>query len=116
MGRKNVVKSFLMIDAGDMSDDITSEVVNVINMDKASIHISWSGTSVDGELTVEARNGDNDDWYELDMNSVIAVDSDTGGHQIIFNELPFTDIRLNYVRTAGTGSMDAYISMKVVGA
>lgn len=105
-----------MIDAGDMSADITSEIVNVINLDKASIHIAWTGSTPVGELKVDARNGENDPWYELDFNTTLSVSGNSGDSQIVFNELPFTDIRLRYVRTSGTGSVDATISMKVVGA
>lgn len=116
MGRKNVVKSYEMIAAGDLSGNITSNVVNVINMDKASVHLEWSGTGVDGLFTVEARNGEDDSWYTLDFNVNIPLDTDSGDHQILFNELPFTDIRLVYARTGGTGSVTATISLKVIGA
>lgn len=118
MGRKNVVKSFDIIssDVGDLSDNFTSEIVNVINMDKASVHLEWSGTGVDGEFEIQARNGENDSWYVLDLNTSILVDTDSGDHQIVFNELPFTDIRLSYTSNAGTGTLTGKISLKVVGA
>lgn len=116
MGRKNVVKSFKMIDAGDLSGSITSSVVNVINLDKASIHLIWSGSSPVGVITVEARNGELDSWYELDLGSAINISGASGDHQLVFNEIPFTDIRLQYTFTSGTGSIDALISMKTIGA
>lgn len=98
-----------------MGASIVSSVVNVINMDKASIAVSWSGTVPVGTLSVEARNGESASWYTLDFNVSMDVSGNTGAHQIVFNELPFTDIRLNYNRTSGTGTMDAIITMKVVG-
>lgn len=116
MGRKSVVKSFQMIDSGDMSADITSEIVNVINLDQASVYVSWSGTSPVGEIKVEAQNGDNETWYELDFNSTMTVSGNTGDLQIIFNQMPFTSIRLFYDRTSGIGTLNAVISMKVIGA
>lgn len=116
MGRKNVVKSYKMIDAGDLSGNITSNTTNVINLDKASIHLVWSGSSPVGVITVEARNGDNDSWYELDFGSAINISGNSGDHQIVFNELPFTSIRVKYAVTSGTGSIDATITAKVVGA
>lgn len=116
MGRKNVVKSYKMIDSGDLSGSITSSIVNVINLDKASIHLVWSGTSPTGAITVEARNGEKDSWYELDFGSSIDISGNSGDHQLVFNELAFTDIRIQYISTGGTGSIDASISAKVVGA
>lgn len=116
MGRKNVIKSFKMVDSADLSGNFTSETVNTINLDKASIHLSWSGTSPVGTVSVEARNGENDSWYELDMGSAISISGNSGDHQLNFLELPFTEIRLQYTSTSGTGSIDGYISAKVVGA
>lgn len=117
MGRKNVVKSYDMFtqSGGDISAPIVSDVVNVINQDKASIHIVWAGSSPVGEIVVEARNGENDSWYTLDFDT-ITVTGNSGNHQLIFNELPFTDIRLQYGYTSGTGTITARLTSKVVGA
>ena len=114
MARKNVLPAFLMFDAADLSDNATSHVVNVQNMDKASIHLSWAGSSPVGTVAVQARNGSTDGWYNLDMGGTISI-SGAGDHQLIFNELPFTDIRLIYSRSSGSGSMDASITLKQVG-
>lgn len=116
MGRKNVVKSYKMIDAGDLSGNITSNITSVINLDNASIHLIWSGTSPVGVITVEARNGENDSWYELDFGSAINISGNSGDHQIVFTQMPFTDIRVKYTASSGTGSIDALITLKTIGA
>lgn len=116
MGRKNVLKSFKMIDSGDLSGNITSSVTSVINMDKASVHLNWSGSSPVGTVTVEARNGEDNPWYELDFGSTISISGNSGDHQLVLNELPFTDIRLQFASTSGTGNIDAIITSKVTGA
>lgn len=115
MARKNIVPSFKMLDGANASGNLTSEVVNVQNMDKASIHVEWAGTSPVGTITIEARNGSQDPWYELSFGSAISVTGNSGNHQIVLNELPFTDIRLQYTAGSGTGSMDATITLKQVG-
>lgn len=115
MARKNIVASYAMIDAGDLSGNLTSEIVNVQNMDKGSVHLSWAGASPVGVVTVQARNGANDAWFNLSMGSAIAISGSSGDHQLIFNEMPFTDIRLQYTSTSGTGSMDAIITLKQTG-
>lgn len=117
MGRKNVVKSYPMFNNTDISINQTSPIVNVINLDKASIHVEWTGTTPIGVMTVEARNGKDDTWYDLDFSGqTIDITGNTGDHQILMTELPFTDIRLQYVVTSGTGSLEARISAKVTGA
>jgi len=122
MGRKNVVKSYKMWSAGDISGSITSSETNVLNLDTASIHITWSGTSPAGTITVEASNQDPDKssvtqvWHELDLGSAVSVSGNSGEHLIIFNEMPFNTIRLQYARSSGTGSLEATISAKTTGA
>lgn len=116
MGRKNVLKSFPMFDAVSLGANATSSETSVINLDKASIHIVWTGSSPVGTITAQARNGESDAWYVLDFGAAISVSGSSGEHQLVFNELPFTDIRLLYTRTSGSGSITARLSAKVQGA
>ena len=116
MGRKGVVKSYKMFDAEDISISATSKESNVINLDKASVIFSWTGTAPSGVITCEARNGEKEDWYELDCGGTMTVSGASGTHQLVFNELPFTDIRFQYTASSGTGTLDAVITAKVVGA
>ena len=117
MGRKSVLKSFKMFDSVDISTDQTSSKTNVLRLDQASIHLYWTGASPVGVITVEARNGEDDQWYELNLGAdPVAVSGNSGDHQILFSEMPFTDLRLQYVSTSGTGSIVATITAKVVGA
>lgn len=117
MARKNLVASYDMFgtDGADLGAAAVSSVVNVQNQDNGSIHISWDGTSPIGEVIVEARNGEADPWYTLDFGSTIDITGNTGNHQIVFEAFPFTDIRLQYGRTSGTGEMHARITMKQTG-
>lgn len=113
--RKNVVKYFKMFDATNIASNQTSQVTNVINMDKASIQVEWTGSSPVGNIVVEARNGEISAWYALDFGTAISVSGASGTHQIVLNEMPFTDLRLRYVSTSGTGSLSATITLKQVG-
>jgi hypothetical protein len=112
--RKNVVKSFKMLENADLSAPLTSIVVNVINMDKASIHVAWVDLVGTSTMTVQVRNGEDDSWYDLDMSSVITLSGSGGNHQLLFTELPFTDIRLQ-TTAATSGTVNCSISMKQVG-
>lgn len=113
--RKNVVRGYKMMDAADISASVNSSEVNVINLDKASVLVSWSGTSPVGVLKVEAKNADNGAWFELDMGGPISVSGNSGNHILLFNELPHNAIRLVYTSTSGTGNLDAVLVAKQVG-
>jgi len=119
MSRKNVVKTYKMLESEDVSVNITSSTTNVINLDKASIVLEWSGTAPVGTVTIEATNDDPDKsplWRELDFGSTISISGNTGNHDLIFNELPFRAMRIQYVAGSGTGTLTATLTSKTVGA
>ena len=116
MGRKNVVKSYKLYDSADITTSPTSKETSVINQDKASIDLSWSGTSPVAVVTVEARNGENETYRTIDFGNPINISGNTGNHRLMFNELPFTDIRIQIAFSSGTGTVDAVITSKTVGA
>ena len=120
MARKNVVPKYSMISDGDASADITSNPTSVINLDNASILISWSGVPV-GEILIQAQQRKSNeelveaDWVDLDLGDTVVIDNTEAEHQIIFKQLPFTDIRVKYVSTSGTGTLNAVITSKQIG-
>jgi hypothetical protein len=118
MGRKSVIE-YNMLDGvtADMSGDFTSNTTNVLYLDYASIHLQWSGSGLTGEVFVDARNQEDADWYALDFGATIDITTDSGSHQIILSEMPFTEIRFRFVASAGTGTMtDGRLTAKVKGA
>lgn len=113
--RKNVIKGYKMLDGASLAASVTSTEVNVVNMDKASIYVDWSGNSIDGVLAVEAKNSEHGEWFELDFGSAILINGASGDHVLILNELPHHTIRVTYTRTAGTGTITATLVAKQVG-
>ncbi len=107
-----------MLSAADASTSQTSEPTNIEQLDKASIRVSWTGSPI-GTFQVEVRTGAKKPWFALDMGSVIDINSTTYpdlNHVIQLFELPFTDIRVVYTSTSGTGTISADLHMKTVGA
>ncbi len=115
MGRKHLIYSQKMFDAATLASTQTSVLTDVTQLDKASIHVHWTGTGVSSTITVQARNGDTDPWYTLDISSMV-LSGTNGEFQIVLNELPFTAIRLVCTHSAGTGSVTATLTSKSVGA
>lgn len=109
-----------MFDSQDISTSATSNQTSVHNLDKASIHVVWSGVAPLGELKVQATNDSPDNpnavWREVVFSSAITITGNSGDHDIVFNELPFNAIRLQYDFTSGAGTLNATLSAKVVGA
>ena len=121
MGRKNVIVPYKIIDDGDMSGSLTSVITDVQFQDNVGIIVSWSGTTPVGTLTVEVANQVKDDpdsliWDELDFGATISVSGNTGQHSLNIQSLPYTKIRLKYNRASGTGTLNAILTSKVVGA
>lgn len=114
MARKNVLKSYKMLDQADMSTSLESEPTSVINLDKASIVLSWTGSPV-GTFSLEARNGVDEAWYALDFGATIEPGGSAGNHRLLLTETPFTDVRLIYAATSGSGTLNAVITAKQVG-
>ena len=116
MSRKNVISLDLFKDASaSMAGDLTSKEVFVRELDKASIHCKWVAGPV-GEFQVQAQNNDSDSWFTLVSGAAWAIGGSDSEAQIILNELPFTKIRLKYVRTSGTGTLAAFLTSKSTGA
>ena len=121
MSRKNVLKTYKIWDSADLSGNLTSGNTSVINLDNASIYVSWSGTAPSGEIVVQGTNDDPDKnasptWKDLDFGSTITVSGASGNHDLILNSLPFNSLRLKYNRTSGSGSIIATITAKTQGA
>lgn len=121
MGRKNVVKTYEIWNGVDLTTDPTSSHTDTINLDKASIFVEWSGSSPSGTLVVQGTNDDPSasaapTWYEIEMGGTISISGNSGSHSLVFTELPFAAIRLNYTNSSGTGTISATITAKTIGA
>lgn len=116
MSRKHVV-SKKFIDAEAVSTDFTSDIINTRQTDKSSIHISWAaGSTPNIDIYVQVRNGEADTWRNIDFGSVPNISGASGEHELVFNEMPFSDFRLFLDRASGSASVTANFLMKSVGA
>lgn len=131
MSRKHVIHQYNMLEGQtvNMSANITSNISNVEQLDKCSIHLTWTAGPV-GEFIIEARNGGtpaaltalpkakyDDSWYVLPVSAAGTITAPDSELLILLNELPFTDIRIKYVATSGSASdLKMLLTAKVVGA
>lgn len=120
MGRKTTALH-KMFDEVDISSTQTSEASSVLGLDYCTIHVTWSGSSPVGTITVEATNDridttDTPVYRELDFGATISVSGNSGEHDLVINELSFNAIRIKYTSSSGTGTMTARLVAKVKGA
>lgn len=114
--RKNVIKSYKMLDAASLAAAVTSSEVNVLNLDEASIFVEWTGSSVNGVLKLQAKNAADGDWIDLDFAAPINLATNSGSHILVLTIMPHYALQLVYTPSAGTGTLDATIVAKTVGA
>lgn len=116
MSRKPVI-SKRFINAQSVSVDYTSDVINVKQTDIASIHIEWtSGSSPNIDIYLQVRNGENDNWRSIDFGSVPNISGASGEHELVLNQMPFSDFRLFLDRASGSAVITANFIAKATGA
>lgn len=114
MGRKSVLEPYQIVSAGDMSSSFTGPETSVKNLDQITYEVIWSGTSPVG--TIEIQTQVKDVWQAISLPT-ISVSGNTGNHLITINAAShFQKLRLAYVRTSGTGTMQVNIIGAVTGA
>jgi hypothetical protein len=119
MSRRFVVK-YTAFDALPAAVSVTSIVTNVENTDSCSYHIQFANPA-SGTFKVQAKNADlrTDQaalaWYDLNFGASLTITAEIDV-QIVLNELPFKEMRLVWMPSSATGTMSAYLLMKVKGA
>ena len=123
MSSRPFLKPFQAIKDGDMSADITSTPTIITNLSMVSYQVTWSGSTPVGNVIVEASNDYTVDasgkvlntgtWNEV-TGATAAISGNTGKGMINLNQMPAFAIRLKYVFTSGTGTLNATVVAKVM--
>jgi hypothetical protein len=116
VARKNVIYSYKFFDNQVVSSDATSEHSEVSQLDQASIALTWATSTLVAAAEIQVRNGEKDSWRALDFGSAISISGASGAHEIILLAMPFTDLRVFLDVTSGSGTVNAVITAKSVGA
>lgn len=122
MGRRNQIKPFLLFDSvtGDLSQaTLTSKESTVAQTDVVEILIKWAGgQATNGDVLIEVWNSETTGWNALDFGATISLDTSSGNHQLIIQQVSFEKVRISYTRTnaGATGTIIAEIFATTVGA
>lgn len=119
---KNVLANYHLVNAGSMAASITSDALNVTNLDNVGLTLSWSGTPT-GTFSVEVSNDglwagltySGSIWTALTFTpSLDAPAGSAASTYIDINQLSATALRVKYTRSGSTGTLDVYASGKSV--
>ena len=119
MGRKNLIYNFKPLIAGDMTQAIlTGAVTDISQFDIVTYDFSWSGGQVtNGNISIQySRDGVT--WTTLDFGSLIGLNSSSGNHTLIIDEVGFQFVRPVFTRTnvASSGLLDIAVFCTTRGA
>lgn len=127
MSRKSNLKRYKMVTAGDMSTaSITSPVTNIEWLDNIGVQLNWTGSPVGNFQVQVSMDYDQDingnvinagNWVAILLQPANSVNAPTSLGSPIYidlNQLSAPWIRVVYARTSGSGSLNAFITAKVV--
>ena len=124
MSRKNTLLAYQNITNGDMSAaSITSKVTNIERADNIGLQFNFTGTPV-GVFSVEVSidfaqdylgnvtNAGN--WVPVTLDPVPVASGSAGSVYLDLHLVSFPWIRVVYTKTSGSGTLNAYISTKML--
>lgn len=103
------ISSDLILDAADMSADVTSEVVSIEHLPIVGVWLAWSGTPT-GSLKVQGAPRATGPW--LDVTSAIALAGSAGSQLVKLPDEPSHFMRIFYDATSGAGNLTAHVAAK----
>lgn len=131
MARKNTLQ-YQLLTTQSLSANFTSPVTSITYLDNLSYQINVTTTNSTGTFTIQGSTDyeislptstviNPGNWCDLPLASTAGVASPTvaAANDVIIvdmNQLPFVAIRIKYTSgTAGTGTVDIWISAKQIG-
>lgn len=119
MGRKSQIQPFKVIDNQSMTQAmVIGRSTHVKQTDVVQYVVDWSGgQSTNGDILVEGSL-DGKKWFPLEFGATISCDGASGNHQIVIQQVSFSDIRATFNQTnvAATGNITIELFASTKGA
>jgi len=113
MTLKPVILPVKILDTGDMSTSLVSDVLNIQYMDNIGLQIVWTTSDAVGSWSVELSiNGD--DWTPITLSSPVNVAGTNDNAYLDLNQLSANLLRVVYTSTSGTGTCDVWTTAKII--
>lgn len=110
MAQKYVLEPLNIITNGSMATDLTSNTITCKYLDNISIQINFTG-SPNGSFAVDVSN-DNVNFINLNLSPAVTTSSSPIGIDI--NQTGFAYLRVRYVRSSGTGTLNVIVTGKSI--
>lgn len=119
----NVLKPKQIVNAGDMSGDVTSPAIEILNQDNIAIQMNWTGTptgtfdvqvSVDHLEDAEGNVLNAGKWISIPLSPSIAATGSADQALVELSPSAARYLRVVYTRTGSTGSLDMFVMGKGV--
>lgn len=104
------VSPFVLLAAGDMSGNITSNVVAVQTMDNIGVEFVWTGTPT-GTINVDISN-DKVTWQAITLSPGITPAGGAQNAYLEYNQISAPFFRCRYTRSSGTGTLAISVTEK----
>jgi hypothetical protein len=124
MSRKNTLLNFQTITNGDMSlSSLTSAVTNIQRADNIGLQFNFTGSpvgtfqvqvSIDYAQDMEGNVTNPGNWIPVQLQSSPVASGSAGQIYIDLTQLSAPWIRTVYTKTSGTGTLNAFISTKMI--
>lgn len=116
MGFKKT-NQFWLIQSGSMTGTatLTSVAQNLQNFDNIGLEITWTGTptgtiSILGSVSAAFPAASTVSYYALSFNPGLTQPAGSaGGYLIDLNQFPFPYMKVQYVNSSSTGTLNAYL-------
>jgi len=101
-------KEITLITATDASGDVTSNSWDLVDLDRFSVQVNFTGSDLVGTLTLEASNDDTNFITVTDSSQAVSASTDhlydvTAGYRYV---------RLFWDYTSGSGNISAKVLVK----
>lgn len=104
MPKKDVILPKVLLNAGDMTGDLTSTQLAVQYFNNVGLEITWTGTPT-GTIAVNGSNSGTT-FYALTFSPVLTQPAGSaGGYLIDLNQFPFAYFNVTYTHSSGTGTL-----------
>ena len=117
--RRLVLNTLKIIDAGDMSGDLTSTVVGIQGLDNLAVQMNVLSGTPTGTFSIELsadhqeQNGNvtsSGTWIAMSLPSTPLVTAGSPSSiMVALNQVPALYMRVKYTRTSGTGTCDVVV-------
>lgn len=120
---KNVLPVYHAISGASMTGAVTSPVTNCQYLDNILIQLNFTGTptgsfavqfSADYKQDAMGNVSNAGNWIPLTLPTVPVATGAANQIAIDLNEMPGAYVRVVYTPTSGTGTLDMYITAKMI--